>query len=261
MKAPRPNDISEERRERISVCMATYDGEPYVVAQLRSILDQLAEDDEVIVVDDCSRDGTLNAVRGLEDPRIRVYVNERNRREVFTFGRAIELATRDVVFLSDQDDIWTPGRVNLMCRCLRESGADLVTSNFVWMDANENPLEVKFNGVSSKSSRSYLRNIVDIFIGKTNYFGCAMAFRKSLVPFIIPIPHYVESHDLWIALAANIKRSNLHIDDSTFRKRRHGQNATHTVSRRSLYLKLRSRIIFAESMLLLYARKLSQAGR
>jgi glycosyltransferase involved in cell wall biosynthesis len=229
--------------------MATYQGERYVERQLRSILEQLGANDEIIVVDDCSKDRTVAIIEGLDDPRIKVFRNPINRREVYSFGRAIEIARGDIVFLSDQDDIWLPGRVQLMIDRLQKSGAALVTSNFEWMDADERPLDVAFDGVSSTASAHHFRNISDIFIGKTNYFGCAMAFKRELVPLIAPIPSYVESHDLWIALAANQIGSNLHIDDKTLRKRRHGSNTTSTVSSRSLFLKLRSRLVFARSMM------------
>jgi hypothetical protein len=122
------------------------------------------------------------------------------------------------------------------------------------MDADERPLAVSFDGVSSENSARHLKNIIDIFIGKTNYFGCAMAFKRELVSLIVPIPSYVESHDLWIALAANQLGSNLHIDDKTQRKRRHDSNTTSTVSSRALFLKLRSRLIFARSMIDLSTR-------
>jgi glycosyltransferase involved in cell wall biosynthesis len=238
----------------VSVCMATYQGERYVERQLRSILEQLGASDEVVVVDDCSTDRTVELIENFNDPRVVVYRNPVNRREVYSFGRAIEIARGDIVFLADQDDVWLPGRVQLMINRLQESAAALITTNFEWMDACERPLDVAFAGVSSTASARHFRNIADIFIGKTNYFGCAMAFRRELVPIIAPIPAYVESHDLWIALAANQLGSNLHIDDKTLRKRRHGNNTTSTVSDRSLFLKLRSRLIFARSLIDLSAR-------
>jgi glycosyltransferase involved in cell wall biosynthesis len=239
----------------VSVCMATYNGEKYLSRQLRSILEQLADDDEVIVVDDCSTDGTVEAVKRLGDRRIAVHVNDRNRGEVFSFGQAIRLARNDFLFLSDQDDIWIPGRVSLMQRRLVEAGASVVSSNFEWITASEEPIDVPYGGVASRDSRRHLKNIIDIFIGKTNYFGCAMAFRREFVEVVAPIPSFVESHDLWIALASNLARSNVHVDEKTLLKRKHANNATSTVSSRSLYRKLRSRVVFALSLVVLYARR------
>lgn len=238
----------------ISVCLATYNGEKYVSRQLRSILDQLADDDEVIVVDDCSTDGTVETVKRLGDRRIAVHVNDRNRREVFSFGRAILLAKNDFLFLSDQDDIWMPGRALLMQQCLIASGASVVTSNFEWMNDSEEPIEVPFDGVASRDSKKHLKNIIDIFVGKTNYFGCAMAFRREFAQVVAPIPSFVESHDLWIDLASNLAGSNVHLDESTLLKRKHANNATSTQMNRSLYRKLWSRLIFAMSLLVLSAR-------
>jgi glycosyltransferase involved in cell wall biosynthesis len=237
----------------VSVCMATYNGEEFVVRQLETILEQLSAEDEVILVDDCSTDGTLEAVKSLNDPRVAVHSNDRNCREVYSFNRAISQAQNDIILLSDQDDIWLPGRVALMKDALH--GAALVTTNFDWIDRNERPLHVAFDGVTSQDSKRYFKNIADIFLGKTNYFGCAMAFRRELVPLIVPIPNYVESHDLWIALAANLIHSNVHLNAKTLRKRRHGNNATSTTSYRNFGMKLRARVIFARSLLDLRKRR------
>ena len=238
----------------VSVCMATFNGEAYVLQQVVSILEQLQPTDELIVVDDCSTDETVEIIRQIGDPRISIHVNDSNQREVRSFGRAISLARNDIVFLSDQDDVWVAGRLRFMTQRLIESGADVLCSNFTWTDAAGNSLDVKFDGVSASHSTRHLQNIFDIFIGKTNYFGCAMAFRCTFVPVIMPIPAFVESQDLWIALASNLARSNVHIDEDTLLKRQHGRNATSTVSKRPLHRKLWSRAIFGLSLVVLRVR-------
>jgi glycosyltransferase involved in cell wall biosynthesis len=245
----------------VSVCMASYNGEKYIARQLQSILNELTDDDEIVVVDDCSTDGTVEAVNGLGNPRIRVHVNDRNRGEVYSFSRAISLARNDFLFLSDQDDIWVPGRAAVMKQRLVESGASVVTSNFDWMGAHEEQIDVPYDGVAARDSRKHLKNIIDIFAGKTNYFGCAMAFRREFVAMVAPIPSYVESHDLWIALAGNLAGSNAHLDEKTLRKRKHANNVTSTVSTRSLYRKLRSRVVFAVSLAVLFGRRHKLAAR
>ena len=55
-----------------TVCVATYNGERFIEEQLRSILMQIGADDEVIVSDDGSTDGTLDCVARLEDSRVRI---------------------------------------------------------------------------------------------------------------------------------------------------------------------------------------------
>jgi glycosyltransferase involved in cell wall biosynthesis len=241
--------------------MATYNGERYVARQLMSILSELAENDEVIVVDDQSTDRTVEEVKRIGDRRITIHVNDRNRGEVFSFSRAMALAKNDFLFLSDQDDVWIPTRVSIMQQRLISSGVGVVSSNFEWMDANDELIDVPYDGVASRDSKRHLRNIVDIFLGKTNYFGCAMALRREFVGLVVPIPSFVESHDLWIALASNLAASNAHLDERTLRKRRHASNTTSTVSTRSVYRKLISRVVFARSLLTLHRRMRSHSAR
>ena len=237
----------------ISVCMATYNGEKYVVEQITSILEQLTPDDEVIVVDDFSNDNTVKILQDLNDPRINFFLNDRTKSHVFSFGRAISLANNDIVFMSDQDDIWIKGRVSLMVKKLLDTESLLVSSNFEFMDMNGKKIYYPVDGVKSSNSCKHLKNILDIFAGKTNYYGCAMAFRKNMVKLILPIPSFVESHDLWISLASNLIGSNAHLDEKTLRKRVHDNNAASTIQR-GLLPKLWSRFIFMISIGVLLLR-------
>ena len=225
---------------------------------MRSILDQLSPLDEIIVVDDCSTDATRSLIGLFCDPRIRLFVNDQRRREVYSFGRAIGLSRNAHVFLADQDDVWLPGRVGRMRTALER--AALVTTNFEWIDADGKALPVSVDGVRTDASGRFFKNLAGIFIGKTSYFGCALAFRRDLVPLILPIPAYVDSHDLWIAMAANVVGSNVHLDHPSLLKRRHDGNVTGTVSGRSLASKLWSRAIFARALLILWARRSTKSS-
>lgn len=95
----------------ISVCMATYNGAKFLTQQLESIIPQLNEEDELVIVDDCSTDNTLRIIQSTNDFRIKIFLNETNRGHVYSFGRALELASNDIIFMSDQDDIWLEGRI------------------------------------------------------------------------------------------------------------------------------------------------------
>jgi glycosyltransferase involved in cell wall biosynthesis len=238
----------------ISVCLATYNGAKYIEIQLHSILRQLSVSDEVIILDDFSKDNTLDLVRNFEDKRIKVFKNEINRGHVYSFGKAIELASNELIFMCDQDDIWLDRRLEFMKGSLLKSKALLISTNSNFIDSDGNIIDYSLDGVNSISSDKHFKNILDIFVGKTNYVGCAMAFKKELNKLILPIPSYVESHDLWIAMAANIIKANLHLDEQTLSRRIHGNNAS--IVKRKLLPKLWSRIVFLISVFQLYYRTL-----
>ncbi|UVV78072.1 glycosyltransferase [Bacteroides fragilis] len=58
---------------KISVCLASYNGQLFIEQQIKSILAQLSEYDELIVSDDCSTDKTLEIVETLNDKRIKIF--------------------------------------------------------------------------------------------------------------------------------------------------------------------------------------------
>ena len=89
-------------------------------------------------------------------------------------------------------------------------------------------------------------------LGRAYYYGCAMAFNKKLNKIILPFPEYIESHDLWIAMAANMIHENAHIEDVVLQRRIHGNNAS--VVDRTLKAKLNSRLIFIKSYIELKRR-------
>ena len=74
-----------------------------------------------------------------------------------------------------------------------------------------------------------------------------MAIKREFLKIILPIPDYVESHDLWIAIAANLAKRNLHIDKNTLIRRVHLNNAS--ILSRPFSKKIWSRVIFFLSLI------------
>lgn len=237
---------------RVSICMATYNGAAFIEEQVTSILEQIAPTDELVLVDDGSTDRTVEVLERLRDPRFVLHRNGTNRGHVYSFQKAISLSRHPIIVLADQDDRWLGGRLTLLVDALEQSGAMVVSSNSDYMDTHGRPIRHSVHRVAALHSRHHFGNIVRIFIGRAGYFGCTMAFRRELMPLILPMPKFVESHDLWIALASNLIGSNVHVERSTIVRRIHGQNAS--LTRRSIMKKLRSRAIFLWSLGVLLAR-------
>jgi glycosyltransferase involved in cell wall biosynthesis len=95
---------------KVSVVTAVYNGAKYLRETLRSILDQTFADFEYVLVDDGSTDGSVDIIRSIGDPRIRLFENDRNRKLVYTRNRGIAEARGDYVALTDHDDVSLPTR-------------------------------------------------------------------------------------------------------------------------------------------------------
>lgn len=99
---------------RLSVAMCTYNGEKYIREQLMSIRNQTLRIDEIVICDDCSEDDTVEIIENLirqYDLPVRLHVNTWNHGYRKNFEQAICRCSGDIIFLSDQDDIWLPTKV------------------------------------------------------------------------------------------------------------------------------------------------------
>ncbi|WP_427130220.1 glycosyltransferase [Pseudarthrobacter sp. S9] len=234
---------------RVSVCMATYKGAPFVQEQISSILAELGADDELVIVDDASPDATASVIGGITDARIRLVRSSVNRGYVRTFEEAVRLSRGEYIFLSDQDDIWIPGRVDLMLAALAES--QVVGSNFDMLGGGPRPWIPRLR---SSDSRRHLANLAGILVGYRAYYGCGMAFRRDAARNFAPIPPYVrESHDLWLAICGNVAGSITHLDESTIYRRLHEENQT-PAGWRSLPKILAARIMLLRLMVEAFRR-------
>lgn len=211
------------RAVTVSVCMATYNGEKYVREQIESILPQLGPHDELVIVDDASRDGTVAIIRALDDPRIVIHESSQNQGYVRAFEQAIAAARGEVIFLSDQDDIWRPGRVDRMVAALSDSL--LVVTNFAAFGGALTPVQSR--RLRGTTPRRWLANIFWVWTGLRPYYGCCMAFRRELVDQLLPFPSYVtETHDQWVGYVGNANRGVVHLAEDTIDRRVHGSNAS-----------------------------------
>lgn len=219
----RVKPLPHQDRPATTVCMATYNGSSFVVEQIASILPQLAANDELVIIDDASRDDTVAVVSALEDPRIRLIASPHNRGYVRTFESAIAEARGEVIFLSDQDDLWLPGRVDAMRAALED--ADLVVSNF---SSFGGPLtRVQARRLRAKDSGRRLANVWWVWVGLRPYYGCCMAFRSSLKEQLLPFPRYLtETHDQWIGFVANLGGRVRHLEADTISRRVHDANSS-----------------------------------
>jgi glycosyltransferase involved in cell wall biosynthesis len=228
--------------------MATYNGSAYVAEQVSSILAQLGPDDELVVVDDASTDDTVDVVRSFVDGRLRLVESPVNQGYVATFQRALLACRHDLLLLSDQDDVWPEGRVDVLAAALE--GSDVVAGN-VSLLASGRPLRSPFGTdgwvLRAEDSPRHLRNVGGVLAGNRPYYGCAMGLRRAALDTALPFPAFlVESHDLWLALVGSLRRSITHVPEVVVLRRVHDSNETPDRPRGVLPA-LRSRLMLLRS--------------
>lgn len=171
---------------KISVAMATYNGEKYIQEQLESIIKQSLVPDEIIVCDDNSNDNTIDVIDNTlknEDIKYSIIKHEHNEGVVKSFNEALKASTGDYVFLCDQDDYWLPEKVERFCSCFLDGHIDLVFSDAYIVNEKLEKTgrtqfeELRFKGVKDNKKDQYFAEML-----KRNIFtGMCMAVSRKLI--------------------------------------------------------------------------------
>lgn len=211
-----------------SVALCSYNGEKYIHQQIDSILSQTHRPSEIVVCDDGSTDRTPEILAEYQKqyPEIfRVHFNEINLRSVKNFEKAISLCSKDIIFLSDQDDIWAENKAEKIVSFLdNHPEIDVVATNGFCIDENgivhekyslwDAPVFLKEKG----KNIDYFEIILLCNIAT----GASMAFRAAIKPEIIPFPVLKDyHHDEWIAVNTVRKGRFAFLNDKLFYYRTH----------------------------------------
>lgn len=241
-----------------SVCLASLNGEKYIKEQIKSILDQLDESDELIIVDSGSSDKTIEIINSFKDKRIKLLffdnsvVSDNGEFNIINkikaaFLFAIKHSRGETVYLSDQDDLWLPNKVR---DCEEQlSKYDVICHNCEITDESLTPIfEYKRRRIS------YIYNLKN-----PPFQGCCMAFSKKVATQVRNCEDFFLKADLshdhligFISMIFNGKRSICIIPKSLILYRRHGNNVSSTGDKSSHSLLFK--IIYRINILSAYCR-------
>ncbi len=191
----------------ISVAMATYNGSEFIKEQLMSIANQTVLPDEIVIVDDCSTDNTVeiieNFVAAISGIKCKLIKNEINLGFVKTFFKAIRECENEIIVLCDQDDLWKKNRIEWIEQLFESNSKILsVNSDYDIIDKEGNIILKKVQGY-----RNCIKAVGFVkFLARLNYSGMSSAFRKSIIKnFSDEIVGELPTHDWYIhAVAASL---------------------------------------------------------
>lgn len=217
----------------IQVLLATYNGAPFLTAQLDSILQQQGAPCHILARDDGSTDETpalLAAYARRHPDRLTVLSDgQRTGSPKRNVARLLAASSAPYVMLADQDDVWQPDKLRRSATAMQaleaRHGTDcpaLVFSDLVVVDrdlALEAPSYWARMGLDPRNitrlPRLLRQNVVT---------GCTTMLNRALVRLTLPIPDGAFMHDWWIALLACTLGEATFLREPTVLYRQHGQN-------------------------------------
>jgi glycosyltransferase involved in cell wall biosynthesis len=159
---------------KISIAMATYNGEPFIRQQLESLSRQSLRPDELIVCDDGSTDATVSILsdfsRSAPFP-VKIVNNPTRLGYTANFLQAARMCQGDLIAFCDQDDEWLPLKLERVLEASRDSDALVFAHSVEWIDRNGKSL-----GVIYPTDRRYRK-----FIRENAFHGHSMVIRRSLL--------------------------------------------------------------------------------
>lgn len=170
--------------ETISVLIPTYNVAKWVQESILSILNQTYTALEVIIVDDCSTDGTYAILETIakSDSRVKLYRNDTNKKIVYTLNFALNQATGKYIARHDGDDVALPTRFQSQIEFLQSKNLDLVGTQMIPIDeygdqiGPESTLPIGIDII--KKTAKYSSPITHIWVAKKNVYDRLEGYRE-----------------------------------------------------------------------------------
>jgi glycosyltransferase involved in cell wall biosynthesis len=230
--------ISTEAAGSVSVVVTCFNLAPYIGDAIASVLEQeFAGEVEIIVVDDCSTDGSAEIVKRF--PRVRYLRQQSNGGVLLATVAGLEAATHDIVAFLDGDDVWEPGKIDAVAGAFAAAPeAALVTHDLRYADADGRAIAriTRPEQVLTRAGPAHREQLVRDGIlrhGDFVWLGSALAVRRSLaecaefIAFARALPDPANTYQdwplaFWIASLPGV--SLAYVPQKLFRYRLHDAN-------------------------------------
>ena len=218
--------MANNSEAEISIAMATYNGEKYLLEQLQSFSKQSVLPTELVIYDDCSTDKTCEIIEEFSKSvpfEVKLIKGEKNIggsvRDGYglSFSKAAENCIGDYIFFSDQDDVWFPNKIEKHLEIYKQNpNISFITSRPYNVDENLNELP-------NKTTNPFQDMLTQKFV-----MGCCSSGKKDFFKLMLPIESGI-SHDWWATVCA-VSINQFYETDEELQYYRYHQNQTSGVA-------------------------------
>ena len=206
----------------VSIIMASYNCGKYVEESIRSVQAQTYKNWELLFVDDCSVDDTVERVTAMskEDPRIRVFCNDHNSGAAVSRNLALRNAKGRWIAFLDSDDIWYAPKLEKQIRFMEENGCSFSYTEYKEMDMNSTPTGVMVSGP---------RHVTKWGMMNFCWVGCLTVMYDAEKVGLIQIADIRKNNDyaMWLKVARKADCYLLAECLASYRRGRDGSISTH----------------------------------
>ncbi len=192
------------------------------------MLQQTYTNIEIIISDDCSKDGTKTILEQYKhDLRFHIIYQTENLGAIQNFEFATRKATGQYLAFCDQDDIWLPEKIEKLFKAIGDHW--LVYSDSILIDEGGQSLQKNLSQLRKMYSGADSRG----FVFSNVVWGHTMLVNRELLPFVLPIPAVVP-HDIWFALKATLYTGIMYVDEPLTLYRQHAKTVTTTIAQKAV---------------------------
>ena len=134
-------DMEISSNPKISIVMPLYNSEKFIETAVESVLTQTFEDFELILIDDCSTDSTLEIISNYDDQRIRIVQKDENSGESASRNLGIKVANGKYIYFADHDDAMLENTLEIFYNAAERSQAEVVFMNH-WYDTHDSDFQL-----------------------------------------------------------------------------------------------------------------------
>ena len=114
----------------VSIIMPSYNTADYISDSIRSIQAQTYQNWELIIVDDCSTDNSVEVIRSFNEPRIKLLKNEINSGAAVSRNYALREAKGKWIAFLDSDDTWVPEKLDKQIKFMEENNYSFTFTDY-----------------------------------------------------------------------------------------------------------------------------------
>ena len=210
----------------VSVIMPSYNYANYISDAIESVLKQNIQDIELIIIDDCSKDNSVQVIHRYEnkDPRIRTILHKENLGIARTYNDGLDAAEGEYIAFLDSDDIWKKNKLEKQLSILRKKDDLVVWSEGTVIDKEGKPTGQTFTQREHGSRRKKSGDIFNELLLNNFIFDSTLIVKRENITHIRfdKDLKYLNDHRFAIDLARNY--SYYFIDEPLADYRVHGKN-------------------------------------